>query len=365
MFKNEIVLVDTDELTRPASLVDVGAIADAFAADYAFADYRSRKADNTKRSQAADLAMFARFLVTKLRLRLPTDLQLYLEGDEDAGGVEPYTLWARKFMRDREAWIGMSWGTVQAFVNWQLEQGYALATINHRLSTLKRYSKLAYKAGALNFEQYSNIKNVEGYGGQEGKHVDEAREVTRVGHKKAQSVPLTVDQAKALKTHPDTPQGRRDALLMCLLIDHGLRVGEVVLLKATDFDLKAGKLVFDRPKVDLTQTHKLTADTLRAVRAWLDSGDCPAMGPLFRGSRKGGALTAAGLSERSASERVRELGERLGVQGLSAHDCRHYWATYWAGRVDLFRLQEAGGWKSLTMPRHYTDWAKIANEGMA
>ena len=365
MFKNELVLMGKDELTRPANLVAVGAIADAFAADYAFADYRSRKADNTLRSQAADLAMFARFLVTKLRLQLPTDLQLYLEGNEAAAGVEPYTLWARKFMQDRNAWTGITWGTVQAFVNWQLAEGNAVATINHRLSTVKRYAGLAFKAGAIDGEAHQLIRAVSGYAGKEAKRIDERRTVTRVGNKKAQWVTLTVDQAKALKMHPDTPQGRRDALLLCLLVDHGLRVGEVVRLDVTNFDLKAGTLVFYRPKVDLKQTHKLTADTLRAVRAWLDSRDCPAMGPILRGSRKGGALTGAGLSERSASERVRELGERLGVAGLSAHDCRHYWATYWAGRVDLFRLQEAGGWKSLTMPRHYTDWAKIANEGMA
>jgi len=50
---------------------------------------------------------------------------------------------------------------------------------------------------------------------------------------------------------------------------------------------------------------------------------------------------------------------------LSAHDCRHYWATFWAKRVDVLRLQEAGGWNSLAMPRRYVEDARIANEGMA
>ncbi len=365
MFKNELVLMGTDELTRPAALVDVGAIADAFAANYVFSDFRSRKADNTLRSHAADLAMFARFLVLKVRLRLPDELQVYLADGETAAEVEPYTLWARRFMRDRDAWRGITWGTVQAFVNWQVQEGHAIATVNHRLSTVKRYAGLAFKAGAIDAEAHQLLRAVSGYAGKEAKRIDERREVTRVGRKKAQWVTITVDQAKALKTQPDTSQGRRDALLLCLLLDHGLRVGEVVRMEVSNFDLKAGTLNFYRPKVDMWQTHKMTADTMRAVRSWMDSGDCPALGPVLRGSRKGGALTDAGISERSASERVRELGDRIGVEGLSAHDCRHYWATYWAGRVDLFRLQEAGGWKSLTMPRHYTDWAKIANEGMA
>ena len=123
---------------------------------------------------------------------------------------------------------------------------------------------------------------------------------------------------------------------------------------------------FYRQKVDKIQTHKLTADSFVALRAWLvDSNDAPAMGPLLRGSRKGGHLTEAGMTERSITERVRVLGEAVGVSGLSAHDCRHYWATRAARQgTDPFSLQEAGGWSSLAMPRRYVEAAKIANEGV-
>ena len=58
------------------------------------------------------------------------------------------------------------------------------------------------------------------------------------------------------------------------------------------------------------------------------------------------------------------LGEQDGLEGLSAHDCRHYWATYWVRKVDVLRLQEAGGWNSLAMPRRYVEESKIANDGM-
>jgi integrase len=90
----------------------------------------------------------------------------------------------------------------------------------------------------------------------------------------------------------------------------------------------------------------------------------PGAGSLLRGMRKGGALTDSGMSERAVSLRVRELGEQIGVEGLSPHDCRHYWVTLWADKVDVLRLQEAGGWSSLTMPRRYVQDAEIANEGM-
>ena len=59
------------------------------------------------------------------------------------------------------------------------------------------------------------------------------------------------------------------------------------------------------------------------------------------------------------------MGAEAGIAGLSAHDCRHYWAARWTGKIDPFRLQEAGGWASLAMPRRYAEAAEIANEGMA
>ncbi|MFZ4658466.1 MAG: tyrosine-type recombinase/integrase [Caldilineaceae bacterium] len=174
-----------------------------------------------------------------------------------------------------------------------------------------------------------------------------------------------------MKDQPlDTAQGRRDAVLMTLLLDHGLCAGEVAAPTVTDVDLHAGVLRFYRSKVDKTQNNKLSTAALAALRAYFAAGDAPAVGQILRGSRKGGKLDGAGMSETSITERVRTLGKALGIKGLSAHDCRNYWATYWGNRVDrlpkgVFSLQEAGGWNSLAMPRRYVEAVTIANEGMA
>lgn len=184
-----------------------------------------------------------------------------------------------------------------------------------------------------------------------------------MGRKKAQATHITHEQATALKTHPDTPQGRRDLLLLCLLLDHGLRESEVYDLQAGTIDPKKGTMTFYRRKVDVTQTHKLSADTLRAATAYLQH-DAPAIGPLLRGSRKGGALTGI-MSISAIKQRVRTLGAAVGIAGLAPHDCRHYWATTAAEKgVNPLRLQEAGGWASLAMPRRYIEASAIANEGM-
>jgi integrase len=82
------------------------------------------------------------------------------------------------------------------------------------------------------------------------------------------------------------------------------------------------------------------------------------------GSRKGGKLTGT-MSERAITDRVRVLGEAIGLVGLSAHDARHYWATAAIkGGTDIKALQDAGGWNSPVMPLRYAESNKIANQGV-
>ncbi len=329
------------------ALAAIGQIANKHAETAVFGDYLVRKSENTKRAHLAGLGVFADFLAAA---NIP---------DIDADCLQ----------NDPQCWHGITWGMVEAFKKWMLTQGYSVATVNHRLSVVKVYAKLASKAGAIDKLEYLQIKDVSGYSGKEGKRINQQRDTTRIGHKKAEHTSLATSQAKTLKDWMihEGEQGARDCLLMCLLLDHGLRCGEVAILRAGDFDLAAGELRFYRPKVDKQQTHRLTADTLRALRAYLNvRPGHVADDRLLVGSKKGGQLTSSPMSDRAITKRVNYLGQQLlEIDTLSAHDCRHYWATAAAREgTDPFRLQEAGGWNSLTMPRHYVEDAKIANEGV-
>jgi integrase len=149
---------------------------------------------------------------------------------------------------------------------------------------------------------------------------------------------------------------------MCLLLDHGLRCGEVAALTPESINLANGTLTFYRQKVDKTQTHHLTRDSLLAALRYLEV--CKPVGKLLMGSRKGGKLEGV-MSERAITDRVRELGERIGVKGLSAHDCRHDWATdAIRNGTDIKSLQDAGGWSSPAMPLRYAESSRVANSGV-
>lgn len=295
--------------------------ADRAAGAAVFADYQRRRAANTLRRQAADLALFEQFLWSV--------------------GVA-----VERLATSPEAWAGISWGLVAAWVRWQLAEGYAVGSVNVRLATVKSYARLAMQAGVLDVPSYAQIKAVGGYRAREARNVDQEREVTRVGAKKAKAVRISPAQATLLKDQP-VPA---DALLMSLLLDHGLRIGEVAGLTVKGFDLAEGTLTFYREKVDKEQLHTLTPDTLRAALKALKG-------------RQGGPLW--GCSSRTLARRVKALGEAVGLDGLSPHDCRHAWATFATRAGTAVRdLQEAGGWSSPAMPLRYAEATAVANQGV-
>jgi integrase len=331
-------------LPENSPIILAGQAASKQAALATFTDYRDRKAANTVRRQDTDMALFARYL-------------------EEAG------LDVGNFATDPAAWRGITWGLVEGFVKWQLLKGYSVDSVNVRLSTVKTYAQLALKVGTLDMTEYAMMRTVKGYSHKEVQRINEKRLgeglLMRIGSKKALPNSITEEQAAKLMTGDGTPKGRRDALLMCLMLDHGLRVGEIAALLVSDFDLRSKRLVFYRQKVDKTQTHRLTERTLQAARSYMKIA--PKDGNLWRhADRKGrNGLTTQGMSERGINKRVGRLGRQIGINGLSPHDLRHYWATRAARNgTPLKNLQEAGGWNSPAMPLHYIEAEQVANEGV-
>jgi integrase len=321
--------------------------ADRAARVYLFAEERGRRSANTIRRHNADLAVFARYLLAVGLPPVPMD----------ADGV---VLLATR----ADPWAGLSWGMVKGFAAWMLTQGYAMASVNARLATVRLYASWAAQAGVLSSEMVILIKGVKGYAHRDAHNLDAARATTRIGTKKASFHVLSRDQVRQLKVQPDTPQGRRDRVLLHLLLDHGLRCGEVARLLSEAIDLERGTMTFYRPKVYKTQTHTLTAGTQAALAAYRGV-DVPLTGPLLWGSRKSGQLTMSGMSERAITRRVAELGRAIGIEQLSAHDLRHTWATLAArAGTPVDRLQDAGGWNSPSMALRYLDAAAIANTGV-
>ncbi len=283
-------------------------------------------------------------------------------------------------VNDPQAWESVTWGLLEGFKRWMLQQGYAVSTVNIQLTTARVYAALAVKAGVLQESDLPMLLFVKGCACNEATLIDEQRDEAGIETRRSlrrngavsnhKRVPITIssDQARQLKVQPDNPKGRRDTLLMCILLDHGLRAGEVSRLSVAGFNLEHETMTFYRPKEAKTQTHHLTADTLAAARAYFEQVG-PIEGDLWRQSRKSKSgdlvVEARGMSPRAITKRVGALGEAIGLVSLSPHDCRHYWATQAArSGTPLDRLMQAGGWNSPEMPLRYIQKAEIANEGV-
>lgn len=355
-----------------AELPTIGQIANTAASNAAGRAYSERRTENTLRRQLADIELFKAYIaeVEEKAGVAPGyryidrfgDLQVLSkqEIEDEDGQIQIHTV----LTGDLTSWAGVTYGLVEGFNRWQLQNSYAIGSINVRLATIKVYAQLGMQAGALSSTDYALIKTVKGYQHSEGRNVDAKRAKTgikdrREGSKKAAPVSISPAHAELLKKQTDTPRGRRDALLMCLLLEHGLRCGEISDINVRDFELSEGRLVFYRAKVHLTQTHELTEDTLLAAMRYL--ADLPGdQEPLFVG-----VCSKKRVNERTLNHRVAALGELVGLKGLSPHDCRHYWATDAIKQgTDIKSLQDAGGWKSPAMPLRYAESASIANQGV-
>lgn len=368
---------DNGRLARQSEIVFVGVVANQAAANYSFADYRQRRAKRTIRTQTAALLLWVQYLdhlgATTELLQAATDWATASSTPEqqreatlyaEMQGVPLPLVWGAAYCQSvPAAWQGVTWGLVEGYVKWLLNQGYSIATVNNRLSAIKVYTRLAAKAGVISPTEQALIREVRGYGATEGKRMDGMRDQTRIGHKKAEALVLTAQQARQLKgTHPTTPQGIRDRLLVSLFLDLGLRASEVAALRVEDL-VDTGYATVYRQKTDTIDRMKLSADIMQALqdyRPFLRQA-----GILLRGSRKNGQLTDQIMSVRAIGSRIKMLGrDILGIWELSPHDLRHTWATQAAKKSNPFVLRDAGGWSNMQTPSRYVERAEVVNEGI-
>lgn len=358
---------------KPSPLEIAGQIANRAAGQSIFQRYLSEKSANTIKRQARDLELFAEYLI---------DAHIPLENGAN-------------FQTNSHAWRGVTWGIVEGFTHWLLGEGYAVSSVNARLSTVRIYAQMAVKAGAVERQEGLLIQTVTGFSRTGGLNVDEQREQTRIAEvtyaykergkrrstvvtrrstKKRKPTLIDEETGTALKQpRNESPQGHRDALLMSLLLDHGLRASELALLKVSDLNLATGEMRFYRPKVKGTDhewtTHKLTAETREVASYYIESLYPPPLladGPLILATTRllkngaGGQLLGEGLNRVRISERVAWLGKQLGMSKLSAHDCRHYCATRMARLgYSVDELMAWFGWTSAQTAMRYVTAVEV------
>ena len=144
-------------------------------------------------------------------------------------------------------------------------------------------------------------------------------------------------------------ESRRDAAILYLLADSGMRLGELAALKASDVDRRSGVMVV-RGKGDKARSVPFSKKTAVAVDRYLRA----------RSRHKDADLAWLwlGLKQRLSpsgiAQMVRRRGAAVGIEGLHPHRFRHTFAHMWlAAGGQEGDLQRIAGWADRQMLGRY------------
>jgi integrase/recombinase XerC len=183
------------------------------------------------------------------------------------------------------------------------------ATINRRLSTLRRVVKLGRRFGVIGWSIEVDSLESTPY-----------RDTAGPGHTGWLRLLATAERA----ARSGTASGKRDLALIRLLHDLGLRRAEVAALDLAALDLAAGRLMVVGKGKTEPGPHKLNKPAALALADWIEARG-PEPGPLFTRldrARPRGEL--ARLDGDAILEAVAALGEKAKLPGkVRPHGLRH------------------------------------------
>jgi site-specific recombinase XerD len=223
---------------------------------------------------------------------------------------------------------------IEAFYAWMLETGYAAASVKNRHDGIRQFFRWAEEEGEV------------------------AEGNSPMRHVKAPIVPmnppevLTEDQIRRLLAACDGKgfEDRRDAAIISVLYDTGIRLAECAALDLEDVDITDRRELRVLGKGRKERVVPIGANAARAMGRYLRMRrvhDDQGRSALWLGMR--GSMTASGI--RQALER---RGIEAGIGPVSPHRLRHSFAHAWlAGGGEETDLMRLAGWSSRQMLQRY------------
>jgi len=221
------------------------------------------------------------------------------------------------------------------FVMAMVEQrGYKLNTINNRIKAMKRFFTFLHDEGWIPDNPAIHLK-------------------TRKGHQPTISS-FSEEQVVALLKQPDqnTFTGFRDYAILSLILDTGLRIGEVGRLMLDQLDMKGSQLTGVIGKSKKPRDIPFCDEVRKVLMKYLKA----------RGEIKSKhvfvTLDGRPLSIRTFQESMSEYGQKAGIVNVrvSPHTLRHTFAKmYILNEGDPYSLQDILGHTSQDMVKKYVN----------
>jgi len=280
---------------------------------------------HTRRNYATDLARFHRWLSSEglaPHAATPDDLDRYrawlIEPDEDG------------------------------------EPRYSVSSANRSLVVVRLFYMEAQRRGLVWVNPASWLRSIKGTAeGHPAMTLGQVRELLRV-----------TDAECASEAPHVRLSALRDRVALHLLIRNGLRRSELSGVRVKDFGEDRGHpvLTVRVGKGRKVRQAKMQADSMRAIRAWLDAAELTPADPLLVAVAKGGRVQRQPISGEAIREIVRRRLRLIGVEDprFGAHAMRATFVTLaLEGGAPVQKVQRAAGHASADTTgrydRHRTD----------
>ena len=182
------------------------------------------------------------------------------------------------------------------------------STINVRLSAIRKLVSEARRLGLVGVEEAANLTDVPNL----------RQKGTRLGNW------LTREQAKDLLAVPDRSslKGKRDYVLLALLVGCALRRQELAELEVSTIQLRENRWVLAdlEGKGRRIRTVAVPVWVKQGINSWMTAAKIEE-GRLLRSLRKGGKVGAS-LSDWAVWSVVEQSARQIGIEHFGAHDLR-------------------------------------------
>ncbi|WP_135555923.1 tyrosine-type recombinase/integrase [Paenibacillus cymbidii] len=221
-----------------------------------------------------------------------------------------------------------------SYIGHMLTNGLASNTVNGRIKTCKAFFKYLFREGFIS----TNL----------------ADELRLVKTEKKMIQTFTKEQVLALLNQPNrqTFTGFRDYTMMMVMLETGMRVGELLNLKITDISFKEMEIRITRGKGAKARRVPIQKTCVKILKQYIEERGNVDTDWLFVN------VEGSALRMRTVQENIQQYGKCTGISGVrvSPHTFRHTMAKFYIlNGGDVFTLQQILGHSTLDMVRYYLE----------
>lgn len=233
-----------------------------------------------------------------------------------------------------------------------LADQYAPATANKMLAALRGVLEEAWRLGKMTAEDYRRAADVSAV---RGSTLPRGRALTKI----------ELHKLFALCAKDRTPSGRRNAAILAVSHNCGLRRSELVYLDLSDYDRKESSLTIRNGKGGKGRLAYLSTWGRNLLEEWIITrGSSP--GPLFIPINRGGNPNYRHMTSEALYKLFRALAEGAGVPHFSPHDLRRTMISDLLDNgADISIVQQLAGHTNVTTTQKYDRRGERAKKAAA